>query len=371
MTAATAPSWLRAFVVTWLAIGTGCATAPRDGAPLMPQRLPLADTGYELLVYGDLAAGPPPRHRLAGLEEFLYGPDDRPRPRLRNPQGMCVRGQELLVCDQGLPDVVALDLDTGRLRRWTHRDDRPACPVDVAAAADGTVLVADTTRHAVLHYDARGRLKSELTPPDEERSAFRPAGLCVVADMLYIADAAAGKVRRLDLASGVWLRPLESTPEEPLFGAPTGVASANDQTLLVADALLSCVVHLDADGKLAGALGTRGRQRGQFVRPMQVCTTRAGFAFATDAARQSVLVFSPDGDCVAELPADDARSTLRFTLPHGVERLEGVESAGLLARMGYTGSPLPEEVIVVSDTLGACSLRAIGLVRTQTPDAEP
>ncbi|CAG0887050.1 unnamed protein product [Darwinula stevensoni] len=58
----------------------------------------------------------------------------------------------------------------------------------------------------------------------------------------------------------------------------------------------SCVTPLEDD--LIGAIGTRGRGKGQFTNPQGVCCTTSGEIVVTDSNNQCVQVFSPEGECI-------------------------------------------------------------------------
>jgi hypothetical protein len=332
-----------------LALAGGCA-APDDGAAtsFAPMRFPAEGAGPFVLVRGSLDIFLADFDATPALDAFLYGPNDYGKTLLRNPQGMTCVGPRLLVCDQGQPDVVAIDLATGRSLLWCKGDDRPRCPVDIVVGADGTTFVAETTTGLVLQCDAQGQLHRGIAPPDATERRFRPCGLAVCDPVLYVADPGQRCVERLDLIQERWLTPLT---DESLV-APTGLAFDAKGTLLVADGVAGCVHRWDAAGQWLAPIGRPGRGPGELVRPKQVCSTPFGMILVTDAGRQSVVVYDSDGTFRTEIAARDD-SWAGWTLPMGVEVLspEAVTALAL-----QPTSEATDAFVVVSDSLGGQSL---------------
>ena len=355
---------LAALVVGW----GGCGPLdPARQAAFEPLILAGADAGPRVVVYGDLSTLlPGSGEATPWLERFLYGPRDAGAGRLRNPQGLApltgglpVPQRLLFVCDQGLPDVVAIDLISGQFRRWTRFDDRPSCPVDVAVDDAGRVYVADTTRLAVLVYDPNGRLLRELAPEPDEGGAFRPTSVLWNDGVLYIGDSGVGCVERFATVDDTWLAPMSPPGDRRGVVAPTGLGMTPDGVLLIADAVQGMVHRVDVEGRWLDPVGRWGRGPGQFIRPKHVCCTSSGYVLVTDAARQSVAMFDSGGTFVTEIGAVDAAGK-RLTLPAGLAVCPPDVSAIAEAAAASLAGPSAEYVII-SDTLGGVSLTLIGI----------
>lgn len=301
------------------------------------------------------------------LQMFLYGPSDYGKAALRNPQGMALRENVLYVCDQGWPDVVTIDLATGRRLPFTNIDHRPRCPVDVAT--DGTcVYVADTTMRCVLVYDLRGRLLRELAPSADPNRTFRPASVLVHEGILFAGNIADRRVERFDLNACQWLAPIVPPRDPKPLVAPAGLDILPDGTLLIVDAVQGHVLRLARDGQWLEPLGRPGRRPGEFVRPKQVAHTPSGLILVADAGRQSILVFDAEGRHLMELHETDgslpsgAKPGWRgFTLPMGVLSLPSDDVGSIASRLGQDAQAA-DEYVLVSDELGAPSLTLVGLV---------
>lgn len=304
------------------------------------------------------------------LQMFLYGPSDYGKTALRNPQGMALMGNVLMVCDQGLPDLVAIDLATGRSLPFTDPDHRPRCPVAVATDA-ACVYVADTTMRCVLVYDRRGRLLEELAPTPDPNRTFRPACVLVRENILYAGNIADRRVERFDLNARQWLPPLLPPAGMKKLVAPVGLDMLDDGTLLIVDAVQGHVLRFTRDGQWLAPIGRPGRRDGELVRPKQVAHTPSGLILVADAGRQSVLVFDAQGRHLMELhetngdqpaQAPAARTGWHgFTLPIGVLPLPP-ECLGSIAPGPGREIPAADEYVLVSDELGAPPLTLVGLV---------
>lgn len=358
----------RNVIVVTLAVAAGlhggcAATGSSRPKAFAPVTLTSEACVVRVTTHGDLL------DRLAGrhtggdrpwLEEFLYGPPDRSDRYLRNPQGLAVRGGSLFVCDQGFPDVLKIDLETGSIHRWTALDDRPASPMDLAVG-DGRVFVADVKLGAVLVYDDAGRIINKLTAAGKSGGDFRPTSVAVSGGVVYVGDRAMRRIHRYDLARDEWLATWGPPEGSVALGAPTGLAFTPGGMLLVADAVSGVVHRVDGQGNWLAPIGRRGRGPGEFVRPMHVSCTPSGLIAVTDAAKQSVSIFDERGGFVTEVStAGEGRPGL--TLPGGIVALppEAVRTA-LTAEASERASAGGTDWFLVSDTLGAQSLTLLSV----------
>ncbi len=341
----------------------GCATpqgtVQTAGAPIVYST---SRPGLQLAVYSNPFGSRPEAETDSRLQRFLYGPQNTASPVVRNPQGMTVHGDRLFICDQGLPDVVLIELSTGRMRRWTKLADRPACPVDVAVDDRGRVFVADTTHSGLLRYDPQGRLAGKLTPPMPAAQRFRPCSLEWDAGRLFVGDCATGRIHRYDTSADQWITPLETSEKAVAPGMPTGLAMS-DGVLYIADALRGVVHRVDADGVWLASIGRQGRAEGELIRPMQIACTLDGLLFVADAGRQSIVVFDRDGQFVAEVGGEGGNpGGERFTLPGGLATLSSSATSHALARM-HRETEIASDGVIVADLLNRQSLRMIAALQ--------
>lgn len=306
---------------------------------------------------GDLLRALPPWDPVSPLERFLYGPDAAPPPRLRNPQGLAwLDADTLLVCDQGFPTVVAVEIPSGRIHAWAEHGRAPRCPVAIACDEAGRVYVADTTRGAVLVYKADGQWEGMLAPEDGER--FRPAGLAVREGVLYVSDPATRSVRRYSLVEDEWKAPLRPPAYAPAMVAPVGLCFDTQGRLLVADAVVGVVHRVDAGGRWEEPIGSPGRGPGQLVRPRDVACDGQGRIWVADVGRQSVLLYDAEGRWWVE--TEPAGRWGGFVFPAGVVVADG-EAAKALARRMPERLADAAGVVIVSDAMGPVSLTVLAV----------
>jgi len=331
----------------------GCAAdGPRAGGARMRLAIPSESAAPRVVVYDSLLRMLPTYRRVSALESFLVGPGHGDPPILRNPQGMALAGDELLVCDQGRAQVIALNLTSGAVRFWADADHPPANPVDVAVASNG-VYVVDGKRELILSYDRSGKYAGELPSP---RDRFRPACAACDGGVLYVGNVAAGTVERWSIGERRWLSPMTPPVESPPLAAPTGIAIGANGAVYVCDTLRGCVLVASPSGGAWRTIGKSGRGAGELVRPKQVAVTAGGWVAVADAGRQSVQVYDADGGHLFEICERAGTAWRGLTLPVGVIAgipLEALASADLKDANDW---------FIVADAMGDPVLTAIAVI---------
>lgn len=353
----------REAAIASLVFASGCATGGMtERARFEPIAMFGDDAPPRITLYGSLLDLLDEPHQTSALEDFLYGPAPAPSPFLRNPQGLAVLGDTLLVCDQGQFAVIGVNLSTGRIRRWTELEHAPRCPVAAAVDDAGRMYVADTTWRAVLVYERDGSFDRQLAPTDAPDRAFRPAAVLVREGVLYVGNVGEHRIDRYDLTANRWLDPWTQADHGQSLFTPTGLASSD--ALLAVDTFGASVHRLQEDGTCTGDIGRLGRGTGEFVRPKSAAVSAEGLMFVVDAGRQSVQVFDQSGAHLAEL--NEAPGYWHgFTLPAGVVVFPADRAPRLLTRFAENGWPAPDEFVVVSDSLSGWPLVLFGITRAE------
>lgn len=351
-----------------IALLIGCAApqaeiAPWEGAAAFPRD----DVAPRVVIYGDLSRHLPKYQEMSSLELFLYGPSGDESLPLRNPQGMVALGHRLLVCDQGREAIIEIDLSNGRTKSFCDSSLPPRCPVDVEADAAGIVYVADTTRRCVLTYGSDGAFRASLSPNAAAPDSFRPCGLAIVENILYVGDLARRRIERFDLSNARWLESFEPSSDLPSFVAPVGLCRGPSGEVLIADTVRGLIYRVTPAGQWLTPFGGPGRGPGQLIRPKQVCCSQSGLIFVTDTGRQSICVFDSRGNFFAEM-TERPPAWRGWTLPMGIAFLPQEATQALSAHVETPTATKPAECLLVSDTLGAPSLTLLGLIAEYPED---
>lgn len=371
-TRSTAPSVRYAAIVLGALLLSGCASMDARKAPMRPIRFLDTTQRHVATVYGPLAPRLPAFDQTPAIDLFLYGPNDYGKTVLRNPQGMATLGSKLLVCDQGYPDIIAIDLNTGQSLRWLDADHLPRCPVDVAADPTGRIYVADTTLRKVLIYDANGRFLNETRPVPDEMMRFRPAAMAMHQGVLHVCNLAVPAIERFSIVDQRWIEPL--LPPEGRLASPAGIDIDSNGMIYIADAVGGQVERVSSDGRWLDPIGRPGRRPGELIRPKQVVACGDGKLAVSDAGRQSVCLFRlPEGTFLVEIHERPPEWN-GLTLPMGLVRLEG-DAKSLVSGSNGDGAEVTmaseSALLIVSDSLGVDSLTLIGVMNEQREGGRP
>ncbi len=344
----------------WLA---GCASAGGSpGGAFEPATFSAESGELEAVVRGDLLEFEPGHDRMPKqnlLDRIIFGERRSAKRRLRTPQGMNFDGVTLLVCDQGGSGVAAITRADSVVRWMPNLGKESVAPLDVCTDDSGRVFIADSVA-GVMCCPALTEASVDrwevLLAPDEAR---RPVSVAVFGDVLAVGDARAGRIERVEVATGRRLEAIEYGAGGMRIVSPTGLAFTRDGSLLAADAVQGVVHRFDAEGTPLEPIGRPGRGEGEFVRPKDVCVIRSGRVVVADAGRQSVLVFDSEGRFLIEVRGGEGWSG--FTMPGGVcaYDIAAGDEAEASERDDRGGDA--REFIVVADTLGAPSLVLVEL----------
>jgi DNA-binding beta-propeller fold protein YncE len=194
-----------------------------------------------------------------------------------------------VVADPDRPAVLAYARDGAFVATLGCPGHPWGAPMSVAVARDGAVWVADAADAAVVRWTPQGC--TVLRPDGLER----PTGIAVAGGTIAVADPPGHRVLLLSGDGAVLARVGARGGGAGEFSFPSDVAAAPDGTLYVVDALNFRVVRLAADGGWLGAFGAPGERGAGLARPKGVDVDAAGRVYVTDAQRDVALVFRPDG----------------------------------------------------------------------------
>lgn len=222
------------------------------------------------------------------LDEIIYGKDPQSQVVIGNPYGVAMWKGRIYICDTKNPAIEILDLRKHQMQLMTAPEaGKLAKPVGIAIAPDGMKYIADIQTGAVAVFDDSDHFVRQIGHED-----FRPGGVAVYGNELYVTDHKANHVEVFDRFSGKSLRTIGSFGQKPgQMVGPLGIA-ADDQGNIYVDDIINCRVQKFAPGgKLLGAFGSLGDHPGTFTRPKHIAVDHDGVIYVVDAAFQNVQMF--------------------------------------------------------------------------------
>ena len=179
-------------------------------------------------------------------------------------------------------------------------------PRALAFARNGSMYVADTRNHRILHLEPDGRLIREWgsfadgsAGPAAPGTFNEPWGVAVGIDgSVYVSDTWNHRIQKFT-ATGTFISSWGTfgqgeTPES-LYG-PRGLAVDEEGNVLVADTGNKRIVVFDRDGTYLMQFGTPGFDPGQFDEPTSVTVDSQGRVYVADAWNQRVQTFLKSAD---------------------------------------------------------------------------
>lgn len=232
----------------------------------------------------------------------IIGSQGRGPGQFTYPRALCV-----------LPDGDVLIIDrSGRVVRmgadgeWKSHWDLPAwengTPTDLTLARDGTIWIADTHYHRLLHYSQEGELLGQVGEYGDGDGQFvYPTSVDFDAEgNFYVTE------------YGEYSRVQKFTPEFKFikdWGAPNKPGAEAwgglsrpmksrvmpDGTLLVADSCNHRFVRFTLDGDYLGTMSGQGSGPGQTRFLYDFDVDSSGRLYACDYANNRIVVLAPDG----------------------------------------------------------------------------
>jgi len=188
-----------------------------------------------------------------------------------------------------------------------------AKPIAVVIDADGTRYVSDTKRNQIFVYDSTDRFLATFGVEEQ----FKPVGLAISGDKLYVVDILHHEVQVLDKKTGRLLFKFSQSGSDPgsLFN-PTNIAIGPDGDVYISETGNFRIQRFSADGKPKRTYGAVGTGLGAFARPKGVAVDKQGRILVVDSAFTNVQVFSNDGALMLFFGGQSAADT--FHMPTGI-----------------------------------------------------
>ncbi len=285
------------FLVVFLfSVLFGCGTVPTKKEP---------ETGAGPVFYPPLPNAPRIQYLASfssaadlgkakgGFADFVVGKDPRETVAVKKPYGVAINDGKIYVADTGSGAYAVFDLRAKKLSYVTGSGGgRMVKPINITVDKDGTKYVSDTALNQVLAFDRDDNFVKAYGVKDQ----FKPAGVVVTADKVYISDLKNNKIHVLDKASGKTVFEIGKSGKNigELY-YPTNMVIGPDNFLYVTEIGNFRVQKFTLDGKPIRAYGEAGDRPGQFARPKGVAVDRHGNIYTVDAAFENVQIFDSEG----------------------------------------------------------------------------
>jgi DNA-binding beta-propeller fold protein YncE len=182
-------------------------------------------------------------------------------------------------------------------------------PRDIAFAPDGTLYVADSRNHRILHLDQEGTLlnsfgsysASDYTTQTiaPEGTFNEPWGVAVGPDgSVYVTDTWNHRIQKFT-AQGEFVTmwgQFGAAETNYHFWGPRGIAVDREGRVFITDTGNKRVVIFDSNGVDLAAFGGAGFGIGQFDEPMGIEVDDTGRLFIADTWNKRIQIMIPDGD---------------------------------------------------------------------------
>ena len=176
-------------------------------------------------------------------------------------------------------------------------------PRSIAFAEDGTIYIADSRNHRILHLDMEGNILHEwgtfadgVSSPVGDGTFNEPWGIAVGPDgSVYVTDTWNHRIEKFS-ATGRFIKTWGTfgQGEAPdAFYGPRGLAVDAQGRVYVTDTGNKRIVVFDADGNFITQFGSAGFDPGQFDEPVGVTIDKNGTVYVTDTWNQRIQTFTP------------------------------------------------------------------------------
>ncbi len=176
-------------------------------------------------------------------------------------------------------------------------------PRSLAFAKDGTVYVADSRNHRVVHLDMEGNVLKEwgtfadgVDTPVADGTFNEPWGIAIAPDgSVYVTDTWNHRIEKFTAAGkfitawGVFGQ--GETPDS--FYGPRGLAVDSEGRVYVTDTGNKRIAVFDSDGNFITEFGSAGLDPGQFDEPVGVTVDKNGTVYVVDTWNQRIQTFTP------------------------------------------------------------------------------
>ena len=251
--------------------------------------------------------------------DTILGPGEKRKNDINKPFSVTAYADRIYVSDTGFAYVAVIDTKAKTVS-YLGASGRAVLklPLGLAAAADGTIYVADGTLKSIYAFDRNGELLSAFGNAGE---FVRPAGIAVNSGLgrLYVCDIGANTVFAYSL-KGERLFEFKkgSEPGDGAFNSPTHIAvDKKNGNVFVTDTNKFRVQIFDKDGTYLRKFGQLGDNPGDFSRPKGIAVDSEGHVYVADAAFSNFQIFDDMGQLLLTI-GSMGQGAGQFQLPSGM-----------------------------------------------------
>ncbi len=200
------------------------------------------------------------------------------------------------------------------VNRILTAEDKLNLPRNLAAAPDGTLYIADTGNHRILHMSPTGKTlhawgsfgDSSFSEEGAPEGTFNePWGIAISSEgNVYVADTWNHRIQKFS-PDGQFLMQwgyFGQAETSTAFWGPRDIAIDDSGRIYVTDTGNKRIVVFDSGGNFITEFGSPGLGSGQFDEPVSLAIDDEGLVYVTDTWNQRVQVFSPDSAGIVYTP---------------------------------------------------------------------
>lgn len=252
--------------------------------------------------------------KASALEDIIYGKESNVDTAVNKPYGVEMWNGRIYTCDIRGGAIMVFDLRKKQTRvMGTTGREILVRPTDIAIADDGTKYVADIGRNLIFVFDPDERFVKTYGMKD-----LQPSGIAVFGDRLYVSNFVGQRVEIFDRHNGTHLGAIgERGNEDGQFVRPLGIEVDSEGNVYVTDVIRCRLQKFSPEGEFLMGFGVITNNIGSFVRPKHIAVDKDGVIYIVDASFQNVQLFSPEGYILTFFGAGGSHPGAMF-LPAGI-----------------------------------------------------
>ena len=253
--------------------------------------------------------------RSMSLSELILGrkPDNMVKPMAIIAEGPA----DLLFIDQAMHAVLKVDDDEiQKLKAFRKNKEELPSLIDACRLPNGTLLITDSQRGAVLKLDHKGKKLSEW---GADLELDKPTGIAYSAPLnqVWLLETGKHRVVILDLEGNTIATLGDRGNEEGNFNYPTHIWIDGNGQVYIVDSMNFRVQIFDKQGEFKSMFGQLGDGAGNFARQKGIATDSHNNIYVVDALFNTVQIFDQEGRFLHNF-GSQGRMQGEFWLPTGI-----------------------------------------------------